>query len=254
LFIDSLEKDNVMFYLRESIYIVIILVVFSQVAIGESKQPNLSRLQAAIGKQKLDQVKPTPIPGIYEVISGSEILYLTEDGQFVFQGNIIDLEAQNNLTEVRRNDLRSDAVDAIEEKNMVVFAPDKEAQHMVTIFTDIDCGYCRKLHSEIADYMQKGIKVRYLMFPRAGLNSESYHKAVSVWCAEDRQEAMTRAKRGESVAPKKCPNPVQAQAELGQSLGVQGTPSIILESGQMIPGYVPAEQLAQMLSETDSTQ
>jgi thiol:disulfide interchange protein DsbC len=243
-----------MLCLRKIFFITIFLAFFSQVASGESKQPNLSRLQAVIGNQKLDQVKPTPIPGLYEVVSGSEILYLTEDGQFVFQGDIIDLEAQNILTEVRRNDLRIAAVDAIEEKDMVVFAPAKKTQHTVTVFTDIDCGYCRKLHSEIADYTQNGIKVRYLMFPRAGLNSESYHKAVSVWCAEDRQEAMTRAKRGESVAPKKCPNPVREQAQLGRSLGVQGTPSIILENGQMIPGYVPAAQLAQMLDGNESTQ
>jgi thiol:disulfide interchange protein DsbC len=137
---------------------------------------------------------------------------------------------------------------------MVIFAPAEKTDHTVTVFTDIDCGYCRKLHNEITDYTQNGIKVRYLMFPRAGFNSESYHKAVSVWCAENRQEAMTRAKRGESVTPKKCPNPVQEQAELGQSLGVQGTPSIILENGQMIPGYVPAAQLAQMLDESNSTQ
>lgn len=236
------------------VFIVITLVFFSQLASGESKQPNLSRLQAAIGNQKLDRIKPTPIPGLYEVVSGSEILYLTEDGQFVFQGDIIDLEAQNNLTEVRRNDLRSAAVNAIKEEDMVVFAPAEKAQHTVTVFTDIDCGYCRKLHNEISAYTQKGIKVRYLMFPRAGLNSESYHKAVSVWCAENRQEAMTRAKRGESVPPKKCPNPVQEQAQLGNSLGVQGTPSIVLENGQMIPGYVPAAQLAQMLNKNQSTQ
>jgi thiol:disulfide interchange protein DsbC len=243
-----------MLNLKNFCFIIIVLAFFSQVASSETKQPNLSRLQAAIGNQKLDQVKTTPIPGLYEVISGSEILYLTGDGQFVFQGDIIDLEAKNNLTEVRRNDLRVAAVNAIKEEDMVVFAPAKKAQHTVTVFTDIDCGYCRKLHSEIADYTQQGIKVRYLMFPRAGLNSESYRKAVSVWCAEDRQEAMTQAKRGESVTPKKCPNPVQEQAQLGNSLGVQGTPSIILENGQMVPGYVPAAQLAQMLDEGQSTQ
>lgn len=243
-----------MYGLKKIFLIIVVLAFFSQLANGESKQPNLSRLQAAIGNQKLDHIKPTPIPGLYEIVSGSEILYLTEDGQFVFQGDIVDLEAKNNLTEVRRNDLRSKAVSAVEEKDMVVFAPANEAQHTVTVFTDIDCGYCRKLHNEIAEYTQKGIKVRYLMFPRAGFNSESYHKAVSVWCAEDRQGAMTQAKRGESVPPKKCPNPVQEQTQLGRSLGVQGTPSIVLENGQMIPGYVPAAQLAQMLNENQSTQ
>jgi thiol:disulfide interchange protein DsbC len=132
---------------------------------------------------------------------------------------------------------------------MVVFPPAGPTKHTVTVFTDIDCGYCRKLHQEIADYNQQGIKVRYLMYPRAGVGSESYNKAVWVWCADDRQDAITRAKRGEEIPHKTCANPVKEQFELGQTLGVRGTPSIILENGQMVPGYVPAAQLAQMLDE-----
>ena len=124
----------------------------------------------------------------------------------------------------------------------------RQTQHTVTVFTDIDCGYCRKMHSQMAAYNKEGIKIRYLMFPREGVNSDSFNKAVAVWCADDRQDAMTKAKRGEEIARKTCDNPVEAQFELGQKLGVRGTPSMILEDGEMIPGYVPPTQLAQLLA------
>lgn len=241
--------------MKHMIYLLVLVVGgLSQIAQGETEELDLTQLQAAVGEQPIDSVKTTPVPGLYEVVSGSEILYLSEDGQFVLQGDLIDLKARDNLTEARRSDLRVKLVEAVGEENMVVFAPAKPAEHTVTVFTDIDCGYCRKFHNEITDYNQKGIKVRYLMFPRAGVDSESYDKAVSVWCADDRQTAMTRAKGGESIEPKTCANPVQAQTQLGQSLGVRGTPSIVLENGQMVPGYVPPTRLAQILDEMDQSQ
>lgn len=229
----------------------LLIIIFSsvQVLAAETKTPDLQALQAALGGAKPDQVRSTSVPGLYEVVIGSQIIYLSEDGRFAIQGDVIDLEARTNLTEARRNDLRVKAVEAVGEDNMVVFSPAGPTKHTVTIFTDIDCGYCRKLHQEIADYNQQGIEVRYLMYPRAGVGSESYDKAVWVWCADDRQDAITRAKRGEEIPHKTCANPVKAQFELGQALGVRGTPSIILENGQMVPGYVPAAQLAKMLEE-----
>ncbi len=213
------------------------------------KQPDLAKLQAALNVAKPDSVAPTAIPGLYEVVLGGQVLYLSEDGRFVVQGDIVDLGSRTNLTEDRRGELRGKAIAAVGESNMVVFAPEGPVKHTVTIFTDIDCGYCRKMHSQIAEYNKEGIKIRYLWFPREGIGSESFNKAVAVWCADNRQEALTKAKRGESVEPKTCDNPVQAQYELGQKLGVRGTPSLILESGEMLPGYVPPTQLAQMLAE-----
>ena len=213
------------------------------------KQPDLTKLQAALNGAKPDSVAPTAIPGLYEVVLGSQVLYLSEDGRFAVQGDLLDLGSRANLTDNRRGELRGQAIAAVGESTMVVFAPEGPVKHTVTIFTDIDCGYCRKMHSQMADYNKEGIKIRYLMFPREGIGSESYNKAVAVWCADNRQEAMTRAKRGENVESKTCDNPVQAQYELGQKLGVRGTPSMILESGEMLPGYVPPTQLAQMLAE-----
>jgi thiol:disulfide interchange protein DsbC len=217
-------------------------------AVAAIKQPDLTKLQAVVNGEQPDSVTPTAIPGLFEVILGGQVFYLSEDGRFVLQGDLLDLDSRANLTDRRRGELRGKAIGTINEKDMVVFAPDAATQHTVTVFTDIDCGYCRKMHSQMAAYNKEGIKIRYLMFPREGVNSDSFNKAVAVWCADDRQDAMTKAKRGEEIARKTCDNPVEAQFELGQKLGVRGTPSMILEDGEMIPGYVPPTQLAQLLA------
>lgn len=217
------------------------------------KQPDLTKLQAALNGEKPDSIVPSAIPGLFEVVLGGQVLYLSEDGRFVLQGDLLDLDSRANLTENRRGELRGKAIEAIGDNDMVVFAPEEPAKYTVTVFTDIDCGYCRKMHSQIAAYNKEGIKIRYLMFPREGLGSESFSKAVSVWCADNRQEAMTKAKRGEPIENKTCDHPIQAQYELGQKLGVRGTPSMILEDGEMLPGYVPPTQLAQMLAGAKNT-
>lgn len=210
-------------------------------------EPNLAALKGIIGEREPTSIAETLVPGIYEVTFDAQIFYLSEDGRFAIQGEIIDLEQRQNLTENRRNKLRADVINAVGDDRMVVFGDDED-QHTVTIFTDIDCGYCRKLHREIEDYNRRGIRVRYLMFPRAGIGSESYSKAVTVWCSEDQQDAMTRAKLGESLPPKQCENPVQNHYALGNQVGVRGTPAIVLESGEMLPGYIPAANLARILS------
>jgi len=215
--------------------------------------PDLSRLQTALNGEKPDSIQPTAIAGLYEVVVGGQVLYLSADGRFVVQGDILDLDSHANLTDSRRGELRSKVIDAIDEKDMVVFSPEGPVRHTVTVFTDVDCGYCRKMHSQMAAYNKEGIKIRYLLFPREGVGSESYNKAVAVWCADNRQEAMTKAKRGDNIERKTCDNPVQAQYELGQKLGVRGTPSLILENGDMIPGYVPPAQLAQLLAQDRTT-
>ena len=217
-------------------------------ASAQSNQPDLSKLQAALGGRTPDSIAETPVPGMYEVLLGSQILYLSEDGRYAMQGDVIDLEAGNNLTENRRNDLRADALKKVSESDMIVFPAAGDAKYQVSVFTDIDCGYCRKLHSEISAYNAKGITVRYMAFPRAGIDSESYRKAVSAWCADNPQEALTAAKLGEEIEEKTCPNPVASQYQLGQQMGVRGTPSIVLDNGEMVPGYMPAERLEQTLA------
>ena len=209
--------------------------------------PNLDRLQGLLGGEMPDQVTSTAVEGLYEVTFGSQVLYLSEDGRFVVRGELLDLEQGANLTEGRRAELRTAALDAMGEKQMIVYKPKGETKHLVTVFTDIDCPYCVRFHQEMDQHLANGIEVRYLLYPRAGIGSASYDKAVSAWCADDPQQALTQAKQGQSIEQLSCPNPVAEQFQLGQQLGVRGTPTIVLENGQLLPGYVPAPRLAQML-------
>lgn len=195
----------------------------------------------------VDSVKPTEIKGLYEVITGGNIFYTSEDGRYLLQGQLFDAVAKKNITENKLADVRKIALDKVGEKNMIIFKP-ALSKHTVSVFTDIDCGYCRKLHSEIDQYMAQGITVRYLFFPRAGKGSDSYSKAVSVWCAADRQKALTAAKNGESLDSKTCDNPVDQHMELGEAFGMSGTPMIVTEKGNILPGYVPAAQLTKVLT------
>ena len=196
---------------------------------------------------RVDSIKPSEIQGIYEVIVGSEIFYASEDGKYLLQGQLFDAHAKKNITESKLAQARKATLDKVGEQKMIIFkAP--ISRHMVSIFTDIDCGYCRKLHSEIDQYLAQGITVRYMFFPRAGKGSDSYKKAISVWCAADRNKALTSAKKGENLESKTCENPVDEHMALGESFGMNGTPMIVTEKGNILPGYVPATQLAKILS------
>ncbi|HEY9198657.1 MAG TPA: bifunctional protein-disulfide isomerase/oxidoreductase DsbC [Gammaproteobacteria bacterium] len=189
-----------------------------------------------------DSIRPGPVPGLYEVIFGTQVFYISEDGRYLIQGHVLDVSARQDLTEVRQGELRKAAIDKIGDDKMVVFAAEKP-KHTVTVFTDIDCGYCRKLHSEIEETNALGITVRYLFFPRSGPNTDSYYKAVSVWCAKDRNQALTDAKNGKDPERKTCDNPIDEHMKLVHEFALQGTPAIMLEDGRIIPGYMPAKQL-----------
>jgi len=192
----------------------------------------------------LTSIKPSAIPGLYEVIAGAQVVYVSADGRYLLQGDLFDTQAQKDLTEPSRRTAVKDAIDAMGEKNMIVFEP-KTRKHTLTVFTDIDCPYCRKLHSEIGSYLDKGIEVRYMMFPRAGKNSESYRKAVAVWCSDDRNEALTLTKSGKAIPMKTCDNPIDRQMKLADDLGLRGTPMLVLDDGTIQQGYVSADALAQ---------
>lgn len=230
-----------------------VLMCSAPVFAADAKQPDLNRLTAVLGGEKPDSISPTAIPGLYEVIYKSEVFYISQDGRFAIQGDMLDLANRNNLTEHRRDAIRAKAIAGIGENKAIVFSPAGAVTGTVTVFTDIDCAYCRKFHREIAEYNRNGIKVRYLMYPRAGVGSESYDKAVSVWCSPDPQAALTKAKQGEDLEQKVCPNPVKEEYELGQALGIQGTPTIILEDGRMIPGYISPTELARVLSNREKS-
>lgn len=211
----------------------------------------MERLNQMMPGVKPDSVSPSVVPGLSEVVYGPRVVYMTNDGRYLLQASIIDLDSEKNLTEPRQQKAVTDAIEKVGEENMVIFGDKKKDGHTITVFTDIDCGYCRKLHQEIANYNKEGIRVRYLFYPRSGLNSPSYVKAVSVWCAPDRNKALTAAKSDGKVESKDCQNPVANHMRLGEMIGVQGTPALVLPDGEVLPGYVPADKLAQFLKERD---
>ena len=205
-------------------------------------------LAVAIPDAKPDSITLSAIPGLYEVVYGTDVFYMTKDGRYMLQGDVIDMDKHQNTTEAKRAEVRLKELGAVTEDSMIVFAP-KETKHTLTIFTDIDCAYCRKLHSEMAELNKQGIRIRYLAFPRAGLDSPSYDKAVTVWCSKDRNQAMTSAKSGEDLEKKTCDNPVKQHMALAKKLNVTGTPTMMLEDGQLIPGFIPADKLIKLLDE-----
>jgi thiol:disulfide interchange protein DsbC len=208
--------------------------------------------RAAIAKKldglKVEDVRISPVTGVYEITRGSDVSYVSSDGRYAIVGDMIDLDSDANLSENRRRGIRQRMLETVPESEMVVFSP-KDPKYTITVFTDIDCGYCRKLHSQIAEYNRLGIRVRYLFFPRTGPNTESWHKAEAVWCASNRNDALTKAKKGENIDSKDCGanNIVARDYELGQKLSVEGTPAIFLSTGEMLPGYAPPGQLANYL-------
>jgi thiol:disulfide interchange protein DsbC len=212
---------------------------------------DVANIKAALAKAapeaKIDSVAPSPLPGLYEVMVGTQIMYVTGDGRYFIDGRIVDLKTREDLTEPRLAAVRKATVGAIPESDMVIFAPPKY-DHTVTVFTDIDCPYCAKMHSKIGEYEAEGIRVRYLFFPRSGANSPSYNEAVSVWCADDRNQALTDAKAGKKIPAKTCDNPVDEHMAAARKVGINGTPAIMLESGDMVPGYVEPKRLAQMIA------
>ena len=193
-------------------------------------------------------ISVTPLNSLYELRAGTQLYYLSEDGRYLISGNIIELDSRQNLTRNRLKEIRMEVVAGLKDNQMVAF-PAKEPNHTITVFTDIDCGYCRKLHSEMAAYNDLGISVNYLFYPRTGLDSTAYKKAVSVWCDKNRQDAMTRAKAGETLPELDCANPVASHFMLGNEMGISGTPAIITEQGDLMPGYLPPQDMKRQLDQ-----
>jgi len=193
-------------------------------------------------------IEATPVPGLYEVVIGSEVVYVSGDGRYLLQGELIDFRTQKSLTEVRLSSMRRDIIGTLDESKMIIFKP-KKVKHVVTVITDIDCGYCRKLHSQMDQYLANGIEIRYLFYPRSGAHTPSYDKAVSVWCSDDRKQALTDSKNNRPVPKKTCDNPVDEHMRLAKKLGLRGTPYILFESGKSVPGYISPKRMAEMLNQ-----
>ncbi|SJM89694.1 DsbC family protein [Crenothrix polyspora] len=205
-------------------------------------------LASSMPEAKIESIKPSEIKGLNEVMVGATIFYVSDDGKYLLQGKLIDIAGRKDLTEAKLGGARLQALEKIGTDNMLIFKP-KIAKYTVSIFTDIDCGYCRKLHSEIDQYMAQGITIQYLLFPRAGKGSDSYNKAVAVWCAKDRNAALTAAKKDQKLDMKTCDNPIDKHMQLASDFDAKGTPMIVTTKGNIFPGYLPAKQLAEALAE-----
>ena len=224
---------------------------------GASAQEIEDRMGAALSAFAgqpigIESVRPSPAPGIVEVqVINGPLLYATEDGGYFFlNGDLhqVSVSGAVNLTEERRSLARKEQLAAVSLEDMVIFSPKGETRDYVSVFTDVTCFYCQKLHREVDQLNAKGVEVRYLAFPRGGINSDGAKKLATAWCADDQQTTLTELKAGMDLPVNDCADsPIAAQYQLGQEMGVSGTPAIITSSGMMIPGYRPAADLIVVL-------
>ena len=214
----------------------------------------ISTLQLKLPELQFDSVLETPVLDVYELLVGTQVLYVTADAKYIFSGDLIDVGTQTNLSDQRKGRIYIDNLAALGEENMLIFpAISKQDQiRTITVVTDSTCPYCSRLHEEIDVLLSAGVSVRYLLFPRAGLKSSAYDELQSVWCADDRQQALTDAKARKGVPEKTCENPIADHVAFAQNAGFRGTPTIILDSGAVVPGYRPAQQILRMLESSPS--
>ncbi len=230
------------------VVIVMVCLFITPVFAGDSA---LEMARKNISKQfktiKPENIFPSPVPGLYQVAMPPRFFYASADGKYVVDGDLINMITKENVSQAPRNKSVSSAINAMGEDSMIIFGKDT-LKHTVTVFTDIDCGYCRKLHSEVSKYNSLGVRVRYMAYPRAGIGSTSFKKAEAVWCSKDKAKAMTQSKNGVNIKSEKCKNPVAQHYALGNMIGIRGTPAIVSEDGTVIPGYIPASRLSEVLN------
>ena len=210
--------------------------IFADDAIEQLKQ----KLKIKMPGIDITQITKSPVDGLFQVISGSQVVYMTKDARYMVDGDLVDLMSKRNFTEEAKSGMRMASIDSLGEDQMLIYTP-KKIEHTVTIITDINCPYCRRLHDEMDEYMKLGVRVRYIFMPLKG--QDDFDKTVSVWCSEDRNLSLDIVKSGGSVESKKCDNPIKQHLALSRKMGVRGTPAIIMEDGTMLPGYVPISKL-----------
>ena len=229
-----------------SILFLSLFCVFSASADDNIEQEITAALAGLIPDVRIDSVQPAPVEGLYQVVMGADVIYMSRDGNYVFKGELLDINQKRNVTEAVRAGARLRLIEGIDSNEYIEFAPDG-AGPAIYVFTDVECGYCRKLHRDVAELNARGIGVRYLAFPRNGVDSSVGREMRDVWCAPDRPAAMTAAKNGQSVAPRDCADPVAKHYALGRQLGIRGTPAIYLQDGRMLPGYLTPDELEHQL-------
>lgn len=224
--------------------LICLAMVFSTVVLAKDADNSLveEKIRTLVPTAKTVAISETPIEDLLQVQINSDIVYVTKDAEYLVQGQIMEMDSRVNITDQAKATIRQSLLKDIKTDELITFAPE-EAKYELTVFTDIDCGYCRKLHSQMEEYNKDGIAIHYMAFPRAGVGSESYDKFVSVWCAADQKGALTLAKNGVDPEPATCKNPIAEQYELGREVGVTGTPQLLTPDGTLIPGYMPPDQL-----------
>lgn len=230
--------------LKRSLPGLVIATLSMNAAVADNVSEQIQKkLNEIIPSAPTAQISESPVKGLYQVIVGPNVIYMTADTQFLFNGNLIDLATRENLTDTAKNVARKQTLDAIPVESMIEFPAKGDTKATITVFTDIDCPYCKKFHKDVPKLNAEGISVRYLAFPRSGVDTPSYQKMVSVWCAADPVKSLDEAKKGNNPATQSCDNPVKNHMAQAQLFGISGTPTIIFEDGNLVPGYVPAEEL-----------
>lgn len=224
----------------------------AQASVGVAPRAVIDAIHKLAPGAEIQAVDKTPLPDLYQVVASGQVVYVSADGRYMLQGNAYDLHSHQDLSDARMDQLRRDAIAKIPPSQMIRYAP-ANPEYTVTVFTDIDCPFCREFHRHIADYNKAGIAVDYLFWPRTGLDTPSAAKAVSVWCAADRKAAFTAAKAGVDPKPATCVNPVKHDYELGLDLGVDGTPTVVAGNGEVIGGYATPDELLERLRKLHSS-
>lgn len=236
--------------MRNILSLILIGFLSIQNAVAQDKTTEISnQLKKTLPEISIDSIQTTPLPGIYQLNSGPNVIYVSEDGRFIISGDIIDVNNERqNITEIARKKVRASSL-AAARKDAISFAP-ANPKHRIVVFTDIDCGYCRKLHNDVAKLNEMGIAVDYLAFPRGGPSSPTFDKMVTVWCSPDKQAALSDAKAGKPLKEQICVNHhIDEQFKFGLMMGISGTPTIILEDGTMLPGYLPPDKIKALLQQ-----
>lgn len=239
-------------FLRVGILLPAVVLLFAVPVSAQEVSAELQQVREVVSGRfaEIDpeEIFESQIPGWYTIRKGAIIAYISADGRYLLQGDMIDLESNANLTEESRNDARVKMMSDVPNERLIVYTPEK-VEATVSIFTDIDCTFCRRLHAQLDEYMAQGIEIRYFLYPRNGPTSPSWAKAENVWCANDRNEALTLAKLDQEYPTRNCDaSVVSSHYLIGQDVGLRGTPAIVLHDGSLFSGYLPPDQLKQAIA------
>jgi thiol:disulfide interchange protein DsbC len=228
----------------KSIFFVFLFFMQSLLFAQEDSQLSKATIAAMFPPTLPSDVFDSPLEGFYEVALDTSVAYVSKDGKYIIQGDLYSIDNQENLTDRRRGGIRFNMLNTVDRSKTIIFSPEESVRYRVSIFTDVDCGYCRQFHRDIDQVLAMGIEVEYFFFPRTGPNTESWFKAQSVWCSENQKEALTTAKTTGSIGETSCFGaPVANHFDLGQRMGIRGTPAIFSQDGQELGGYLTPQML-----------